>query len=181
MKKTSHLALASIALAAPALSMAAGQITFKGKVIDQTCSVKVENTESPTVELPTVSTGQLAVTGARAGLKPFTLMVSECKKGAAEVKINPVFAGADITSSGRLRNTATTGAAQSVEIELLSDAGETPESVISLASGAPVSGVTLEPGTDGSASHQFAARYYATGPVTVGDVQAVVNYDIVYQ
>jgi len=181
MKQASHLALASIALALPALSMAAGQITFKGKVIDQTCSVKVEGTESPTVDLPTVSTGQLAASGKTAGLKPFTVEVSGCNAGTAEMKINTVFSGAIITSDGNLPNVAAeTDAAKHVEIQLLSDASGSDDSIIQLASVTSVPGLVLKP-NETSASQQFAARYYATGAATVGDVKAVVNYDITYE
>jgi len=183
MKQASHLALASIALAAPALAMAAGKITFKGKVIEQTCSVTVEGTESPTVDLPTVSKKQL-VDDKTAGLTPFTVKVSGCEAGKTELKINTVFSGGLINpETGNLSNiVAADAAAENVEVQLLSDASGAEDSVIELTSVTSVPGLALpSDGTTTSASREFAARYYAAGPVTAGDVQAVVNYDITYQ
>jgi len=178
MKQFVRTAFATTLVAAPMLSLAAGNITFKGKVLDQTCSVQIEGTDSPTVTLPTVSTKQLDHNGASAGITPFKVKVSGCKGGTGTMAINTVFSGAPITAEGNLKNTHSTPAAN-VEVQLLKDTTGNQASVIKLTSVTSVSGLELAAGAQ-EAEYEFAARYYAVGAATAGDVQAVVNYDITY-
>jgi len=181
MKQSIRTALASVLLTTPVLSMAAGTITFTGRITDQTCSMNVEGETSPTVKLPTVSMAQLAALGDTTGLTPFKITVTGCKKPAVDgLAIGTRFSGRGVTDNGNLKNTAApAGAAQNVEIQLLKDESGTPGSVIDLTAQTPVPGLLLQKNAD-TATHMFAARYYATGAATAGEVLATINYDIAY-
>jgi len=177
MKQFARITLTAILASSPVFAMAAGTITFTGKVIDQTCQVKINGLDSPTITLPTVSTEQLKNSGETAGLTPFKVTVSGCKKDAHAVAIDTVFSGAPITDSGNLKNIHPTPASN-VEIQLTQDSlGTQP---IALTSVTYVKGLNLAGDTD-SAEYEFAALYYAAGPASAGDVQAVLNYDITYE
>jgi len=177
MKQFSKAAFATALIAAPLTSMAAGTITFTGKVNDQTCNVAIQGETNPTVTLPTVSVQQL-ITSGTAGLTPFKVTVSGCKTGQAQLDIDTVFSGAPITVNGNLKNTAGLPAAN-VEVQLLKNPTGTADSVIALSSVTPVAGLSLAPGAQ-EAEYEFAARYFSAGSAGAGDVQAVVNYDITY-
>jgi len=185
MKQQTRVALvAAVLVAVPALSMAAGgKITFNGKVIKQTCMVDVKGTTSPEVKLEAVSTTQLAVAGDSAGITPFTVRISNCTEQSAAVNVNTVFSGAPIELNGTkgvLQNTASSGAATNVALELLRDTTGNSNSVIDLTSVTSVDGLVVPPGAT-EATKEFAVRYVALGAATAGNVQAVVNYDITYQ
>jgi len=182
MKRQTHILLAATVLAAaPALSMAAGTITFKGTVTNQTCTVAVEGSPNPEVTLPDVSVNQLTTAGMSAGLKTFKVEVSGCTPQAAAMNINTVFWG-DAIHNGALKNQLTgTDAAGNVALQLLSDDTGLESSVISLNGSTPVGGLVIEPNTD-KGSKTFAVRYLAVnGAATAGAVKSVVNYDITYQ
>lgn len=79
--RTLNLAvLISAALVSASVSAASDNtINFQGEVTTETCSVSVNgNNASPVVLLPTVSTSDLAASGATAGETPFTVGVSGC-------------------------------------------------------------------------------------------------------
>jgi len=160
------------------ISLAAGTITFEGRVLDQTCSVTVEGADSPTVKLPTVSTTQLAAANASAGLTPFKVKISACKAEGTALAVNTVFSGASITPSGNLKNIHA-DPAQNVEVQLLKDASGAAGTEIALTSVTAVAGLEVAAGAT-EAEYEFAARYYASDAAGVGGVQAVVNYDITY-
>jgi len=180
MEQFARTLLATALASVPVLSMAAnGTITFTGKVIEQTCQVQVDGKDSTTVDLPTVSTGQLKVLGDTAGLKAFKVSVSGCTvDNTKDVAINTVFWGAPVTSNNNLKNTHPTNPAANVEVELLKDSSGVEK--IKMDSVTSVAGLNLVSGAQ-DATHEFAARYFATGQAGAGDVMAVVNYDITYQ
>jgi len=157
---------------------AAGTITFKGTVTDQTCTVNVEGKKDHIVELPKVSKSQLAEAGKTAGITPFKISVSGCTAASADMAINTVFSGATLTANHNLENTAATGKADKVEVQLLTGAG-TGSAPIALSSVTSVAGLVVPQGQTG-AEYEFAAQYYAAGAATAGAVEAIVNYDITY-
>jgi len=181
MKQLTRATLAITVFATvPALSMAAGQIKFTGKVTNQTCTVAVEGQTNPEVTLPDVSENQLSAAGMTAGLKTFEIAVSGCNSQATAMNISTVFWG-DTIENGALKNTATTDPAGNVALQLLSDDTGLESSVISLNGSTPVGGLVIEPNTD-KGSKTFAVRYLAVnGTATAGAVKSVVNYDITYQ
>jgi len=178
MKRQTHILLAATVLAAaPALSMAAGTITFKGNVTNQTCTVSVDNQPSPQVDLPEVSVNQLTAAGMTAGLKEFEVTVSGCTGHTTALNISTVFSG-DAIQNGALKNQLTDGA-QNVALQLLRDNTQSQTSVIDLNGTTSIPGLIVEAGQP-SGSKIFAVRYLATGAATAGAVQSVVNYDITY-
>jgi len=179
MKQQTRVALAAtILVTAPALSMAAGTITFNGKVIDQTCVVDIDGAGNQTVTLGDVAANQLANPGSTAGLTPFVMNVTGCKQGT-DIVVNMVFSGATLAADGTLQNMATgSNAATNVELQLLSDA--ITGAPIPLSSVTTVPAMTIPMGQV-NGSKEFAVRYRsAAGGATVGDVTAMVNYDITY-
>lgn len=173
MKRTALL----IAMTAfPAISFAASlnTITFKGEVSDQTCQVTVNgNSGSPIVVLPTVPASALGTAGETAGETPFTIAVTGCTVPLADLNIKTTFLGANVNVGGNL---GSTGTAQNVAIQLLNGAAGTP---ITLSGMTSVPGLILRTGAT-SASHDFAARYIATGASTSGTVSASAQYALDY-
>jgi len=158
------------------VSMAAGTITFTGKVIDQTCKVDVGGGKKDlTVELPDVSKSQLATKGDTAGMTPFKLFVSECRASNADIAVNTVFSGAALTDNQNLKNL---GDAVNVEIQLLKGVG-TRNQAIALTPVTKVDGLKVPAGQQ-TVEYDFAAQYYAAGAVEPGSVKAIINYDITY-
>jgi len=177
MERYVRSALVAVLASAPVLSMAAGQITFNGRVNDQTCQITVDGQDNPTVTLPTVPESQLPSLGATAGLTAFTVRIAACKSDNSALSVNMLLWGAPVTGNGNLQNTASVSPASNVEIQLMADAaGTTP---ITLTATSAVPGLTL-PANAQEALHTFAARYFATGQAQAGNVQAIVNYDVGY-
>jgi len=179
MKRQTHILLAATVLAAaPALSMAAGVITFKGNVKNETCTLSVGGQPNPTVNLPEVSVNQLTAAGMTAGLQEFEITVSGCTEQTTALNISTVFSG-DAIQNGALKNQLTDGA-QNVALQLLRDNTQSTESIINLNGTTSVPGLVIGVG-ETTGSKTFAVRYLATGTATAGAVQSVVNYDITYQ
>jgi major type 1 subunit fimbrin (pilin) len=143
-------------------------INFQGEVTTETCSVSVNgNNASPVVLLPTVSTTDLAASGATAGDTTFTVGVSGCAgDSTSATKISTVFVGNNVS-----------GTAKNVEVQIL----DPKDAVVNLTSGYTGSGdLTLQTGeTSGSAT--YSARYYASGTPTAGTVTASLQYAVTYQ
>ncbi|MEY8174905.1 fimbrial protein [Burkholderia multivorans] len=174
--------LTLIIIAAPALAFAqsSNTIQFQGEVTDQTCAVTVNgNASSPTVLLPTVSTGDLSMAGNTAGQTSFTIGISGCTAPTATARaIDTVFVGNQVTSNGNLGNT---GTATNVALQLLDPANTSTPFDLSGASGYAAPGLTLDVG-ETSASHDFAVRYITeNGSATAGSVLGSVQYAISYQ
>jgi len=179
MKQQTRVALAATVLvAAPALSMATpSTITFNGKVINQTCQVKVGGAAGNVeVKLPNVAVADLAAVNSTAGRTPFVVSIENCEPGVSTA-VNTTLSNVTLTQNGTLQNMVV-GGAQKVALQLLPDmSGNNP---FFLSSVSHLSGLTLGP-TDKTASHEFAVQYIShEGGATTGDVQAVVNYEITY-
>lgn len=195
MKKLSILSIAlSAALftgVASANTAYDGKITFRGKVVDNTCTVTTGKKDLEVI-LPTVSTKTLEVAESTAGSTEFTVDLENCKAANAQqngttVRLyflptltNPNVAKNDLLNAqkGVLLNKATNNPASKVGIQIL-DSRLTP-----IPLGKDISGYTQN--TDKVAlspnvSLAYNARYYALeGNVTAGEVEATVQYSIVY-
>jgi len=175
---TQRAVLVAILGAAPALSMAAGEIKFNGMVKDQTCTVTVNGGQNVTVTLPTVSAAQLANAGDNAGTTGFIIKVEGCNASGTAFAVNTIFWGGNPTQEGDLPNTAA-GGATNVALQLLKS--PTSSDVINLATATPVDGMMVPAGGT-SAQHEFGVRYISrAGGATPGAVTSTVNYDISYQ
>lgn len=152
-----------------------GIITITGKVTATTCAVKVNNagTGDGTIVLPTVSVNDLK-NGETAGDTSFVIDVN-CSAGVDHVK--PYFEPTNVdATTGYLVNTASTTAAQNVEVQLLDHTNK----VINLIS----NDATAMDLADGAKTTQlrYTARYFASGADAVaGNVSTSAIYTLNYQ
>lgn len=180
------LALAATAalVSSPMAFAADGTITFTGNVVDTTCTISGGTAAAAdfTVTLPKVSASALDVAAKTAGDTPFTITLSGCKAGTAAATggVHTLFeAGGNVdTSTGRLKNTAASGATN-VQIGILN---ASDRSAVKL--GAPDASQNSRSATlsSGGASLNYIAQYVANGgPATAGSVTSSVTYSIVYE
>jgi major type 1 subunit fimbrin (pilin) len=185
--KKSLAPIVTLGFAAVAASTAyadGGTIEFRGQLTDQTCSVAVNGgTSSATVTLPTISTTQLAAADQVAGKTAFTIKLSSCQNATATSARAYFQDGAAVdVLSGHLRNTAATGAATKVELQLL-DGGTTPIRVGDTSQVAKTGGTSLVDfdAVSGAALLHYSVEYFALGQTTPGAVESSVTYSIDYQ
>ena len=156
-----------------------GEITFTGKVLDTTCTLGGTDGDY-TVTLPTVGKTALSTAGATAGDTTFNIELTSCPvtTGISAFFDNTI---TEVLSSGRLKNTATVGAAVNVDVELLNVDGEPLKLQLGTAS-EQLSTTVANPTADGDVTLGFKARYYATAPVTTGgEVASRAVYTIIYE
>jgi major type 1 subunit fimbrin (pilin) len=161
-----------------------GTITFTGSIDASTCTISTTGTGgSFTVALPKVSSGVLSATGQTAGDTAFTIRLTGCSDIAGNVSTNFETGVAVDQASGRLNNTAATGGATNVQIQLLNANDSTPI-VIGGAPGSqnshevPLASDGATPPA-GNATLSYIARYYATGVSTAGAVASQVTYSLI--
>ncbi|WP_175995512.1 fimbrial protein [Burkholderia stabilis] len=176
-------AVGIIASMSPAMA-ADGEIAFNGKVLSTTCSIGAgggaTGGKTMTVKLPSVSASTLTTAGNVAGRTPFSIVLSGCTGDST--KVSTVFEPGDTidAASGRL-NLVSAGAedtvAKNVQINLLND--KQAPIVAGAAAGQQNSQqVTL---TDGGATLNYFAEYYATGKSVAGSANTRVQYSLDYQ
>ena len=188
--KLKQILLVGIAAGAANMAMAnTGTITFSGQVVASTCAVTVDNSASAstTVTLPTVNNVDLNGTGKTAGDTHFTINVTDCTAidtpPITSIKTRFLAQDAD---GANLANTAGIGSATNVAIQLLEDTGvigSTGDTALNFTTGYAESGTQPLADATGSGVVQFpfVARYIATDAATAGTVQAIVDYELVYQ
>ncbi|MBV8158513.1 MAG: type 1 fimbrial protein, partial [Dyella sp.] len=105
------------ALAPTTASAYDGQISFTGNITAKTCTVKLNGGSSATgtVALPTVSTSAFSGVNSTAGQTAFSIAVSGCSTGMANVATY-FEAGSTVNSAGRL---ITSGTATGLDLQLL--------------------------------------------------------------
>lgn len=161
-----------------------GVVSFTGKVVDQTCTVKTES-QNLQVKLPTVSRKQLDTANKTAGKTAFNIKVENCSvtSGADASKVAAYFlpnAEYIDENTHNLKNTETSSQANNVQVRLLNNnfqpiqVGENIDTQYPTINGFS----TINAGT---ASIRYYAEYIATGSATPGNVTAKVEYDIVYK
>lgn len=196
MKKLLLSAVLVASLGAVAVANAAntstGTITINGQIVSSTCNVAINDSNNPTITLPTYDTGALATAGAATGWTAFTMVLSGCTAvtgvptpGTNPTKVFPYFTGTNIdTTTGYLKNTITSGSGGSnVEIALsngqTATAGATGALALAAASGSQ--NVTAQL-LSGNPSFTFYAGYVANGAAaTAGAVSTTVQYALNYQ
>lgn len=180
----------SLGMATTALA-ADGTITFSGAVTNTTCTIGGSDSGNQTVLLPTVSTTSLQSAGQTAGTTAFQITLSNCSAGSdgggATPEVTTYFESGPTVDpdTGTLRNAADGGAGQ-VNVQILgsnsnpivvgsqvSAAGNQQNSQRVTLNGDPSAGT-------GSATLNYAARYYATGQATAGQVNTTVQYTLAY-
>ncbi|MGS0639219.1 fimbrial protein [Citrobacter sp. VF227] len=155
-----------------------GNINFSGRLSSVTCNASINGGgNNATVILPTVQASSLAAAGNNAGQTGFTVTISGCN---AAGNLRAYFEnGATVDSaSGRLKNTAASGAATAVQLELLDGSQNyTPVNIGNSnqnnAGFIPIAGATV--------TLPYAVRYYATGTAGAGAVTSSVTYSVIYK
>jgi major type 1 subunit fimbrin (pilin) len=157
----------------------AAQVNFSGEVTSQTCQFKgLNSNDSQDVPMSPVSQGDLQTVGQTTGATPFSLSLSGCTTND-DVDIAFDKTNADSNNAGTLKNTAGTGAAQNVNIQLVKQL-----------SGGVNEPVDLNNPTTNSKQHvangastytfNYLAQYYATGAAKAGSVKSNVLINIIY-
>ncbi|KVQ34610.1 fimbrial protein [Burkholderia cepacia] len=182
-KLLSALLLVGAATASQVAFAADGTITFSGNVTAQTCTISGNGgSKNFTVKLPTVPASSLATSGATAGATPFNIALTGCSPATGTNATSAVHAyfeaGPTInTTTGNL--VVAPGGATNVEIQLLN---ASDESAVKLGQAdASQNSKPVNIGTDGTATLQFYAQYYATGAAKAGAANSSVMYTIAYQ
>lgn len=162
----------ALTLCATANASTDGKVTFNGKLVAETCSIK-EESKNLAVTLPTIAIQRLATVGDQAGSTTFTIKVEKCPKDVSKVAahfeaLNT--SGFDSTT-GNLINSATASVAGGVQVRLYNPDGS-PIRVGS--TGKPFDIVNNE------ASLEYAGGYYAAKQATAGAVTAHVQYVLAY-
>ena len=175
------IATLATVMALPCFAIAAPTVQFQGEVTDQTCEVNINGETNSTVLLPTVSMSELKESGAKAGITPFTITLSNCGEVTTEKTITTNFLGHNVTS-GVLGNTAEAGenSASNVGIQLL-ETDTTGKDAIVLSGVTPSATTMTLAANASSVSHTFGAQYYALGTATAGKVTAVAEYTVSYK
>ena len=153
-------------------------VTVNGLVTGSTCNVSLEGTTNPLVILPKVAASQLNTLGKTAGEKKITLTMTGCNLSGNQTVAPHFLPGGNLSDTGgRLRNVATNGAAVNVELELLHQG-----QAINLAqsAGNQGAGAVVISGANGSASIEYAVRYYATGQAAPGNVRGSMIWEVQY-
>lgn len=169
-----------------------GTITYSGKIIDQTCSVVLNNGSSATgtVNLPAVAVDRLTSIGKTAGKTGFTLNISGCKASSNAFGVTAYFPGSKgSTYISNYYNSLTnqeTGAnaATGVGIQLLSIDGTT-ETVVPL--GEPITNASYKYVTVAAnattATLRYAAQYIVPWSTSAnpGLVKGIAIYELAYK
>ncbi len=184
MKKIAFLtaSVVSALLASQAFAVSNNTITFQGLVTGETCTVTVNgNTAKPLVLLPTVSTSALS-NGNVAGKTTFEIGVTGCTGSDTDATtISTQLSGNNVTKAGNLGNLATEGAAENVEIQIVSNKDD--NKIIPFGEGTFTGQghLTLAAGVK-NASATYTAQYVAVEKDAVaGAVEATMQYAIIYK
>lgn len=160
-----------------------GVVSFTGKVVDQTCTVKTESKDLK-VKLPTVSKKQLDTVGNTVGKTAFNIKVENCSaasvtdasKVAAYFLPNAEYID---ENTHNLKNQAASPA-NSVQVRLLNNNFKPIQVGENIDTQYPTDS-SFSTINGGTASIRYYAEYIATGSATPGNVTAKVEYDIVYK
>ena len=178
MKKYKLLALCLAPLFSASALAHDGTITFNGKVVAQTCSVNTGNSGNLSVTLPTVSSTSLKKDGDTVGLTPFSINLTGCTTGVNGAQNVKAFFEPGATTDFATNNLTNTGSANNVQVQILNSDGQTP---ILLGRDFAGQNVTAEAIQGSDVTLRYAARYYATGQASAGEVTSTVNYTVAYE
>lgn len=188
-------ALVGSAMAAePAVT--GGKITFQGKVVEQTCTVKA-NSQDQIVVLQSVPKTKLVAAGNTAMPTPFHINLEGCATTGDKIakKVKAAFssvANVDTANNYTLKNKTGDTYAKNVNIQLFNADGTTAISPMKQAElpDTPTAGRTTYKLDDGvlpvdisnaTPVLNYIAKYYATGESTAGDVETSVDFELTYQ
>ncbi|EKT60921.1 fimbrial protein [Providencia sneebia] len=176
-------AAAIIFAATPALAtekVSGGVIQFTGAVTDTTCTVNGGNPNNMTVALAPI-TAEIASDGNSLideGKAPFSIELSNCAASTtAGSKLNIRFTSDKIDNTGKylINSDASSAKAGNIGIAIVKKGDTTPLDL----RGKTATTIADDKSTE---TVNFFAHYYrpATGPVTPGNVAAMVTYSLSY-
>lgn len=155
-----------------------GTITFTGSVTATTCTIGVDaGGPTATVTLPAARLDQLRGVGSTTGAATFNIRLSNClgdraKGQGVAVHFEP---GTNVNVAGRLSNTAGTGRATGVDLEIRQ--GDTQAAL--MLGQVPAADVGTING--GTATLPYTVRYHSTSLTpTAGTVSTSATYAITY-
>lgn len=176
MKKISLMIVLSI-LNLPNAFAFDGTITITGRILEQTCKISTE-TKDLSVALPTLPKSNFDGK-TTAGRTMFSIIVSDCSGTKVAVYFEPVGVGA---GPSNLKNQATSGAANNVEVRLLGSSGLPITFATREINNGPQTNSQWVNVVNNSATMSYYAEYISTaGSITAGNVVATVQYTILYQ
>lgn len=155
-----------------------GTINFTGAITAETCSISVNNnTSSPTVTLPTVSTAGMNTVGLTKGNTALNFALTGCTGNANYASVF-FQGGSGITVDGTVANTASgSGAATGIALQI-NDSYNVP--VLIGSSNQLTSGSATI--VSGNASMAYTVQYVTTNVApTAGKFAGAVMYSINYQ
>ncbi len=160
-------------------------VNIIGNLVAPSCAVEVRSpggssgSVNGTVNLPSVTGADLSTAGARAGRRPWDVIVGTA---AAPCSVSSVSVGfrnvGNVNAQGRLSNAAGADAATNVDVVVSNIQGGGAPRVINLASNANSQVVSMP--ASGIATLNYEAEYYATASATPGIVTTSVQFDINY-
>ena len=165
----------------PGANAADGTITITGKIMSQSCSVKINGgAASDTVILPAIAKDAFAADGDTAGDTKFTIDLSGCDTQFSSLNAAAVFdaTGHVDATTHNLLTDAGVGAATGIQIQLTDDLGTSPIDLTGTDAASQNS-----PSVDvhsGTGTLKYQARYYSKGVVGAGTVNTTVAYTIAY-
>lgn len=155
-----------------------GTINFTGAITAQTCTINVNNnSSSPSVILPTVSTAGMNAVGLTKGSTALNFALTACAGTASNASVF-FQGGPGVTVNGTVANTAPIAVAATGIALQINDSNNFPVTIGS--SNQLTSGLT--PIANGNASMAYTVQYVTTNPTpTAGMFAGAVMYSINYQ
>ena len=171
-----------------------GVVRFKGKVVDQTCTVATES-QDQIVVLDTVSKNRFTAAGDTAMPTPFEIKLANCSvnQTGKATKVKARFASVanvDTANHYTLKNTKTTNNATHVNIQLFNADGVTAIAPMQrTTTGTPPTHKSDDLAkfvdiTEANQVLRYVAKYYATdvaANITTGEVESAVDFELTYE
>lgn len=171
-----------------------GVVRFKGKVVDQTCTIATES-QDQIVVLDTVSKNRFTAAGNTAMPTPFEIKLANCSVNqpgkATRVKARfASVANVDTANNYTLKNTkpVAAGGADNVNIQLFNEDGTTAIAPMQrTTTGTPPTHESNDLAkfvdiTEANQVLHYVAKYYSTATnVGVGEVESAVDFELTYE
>lgn len=157
-----------------------GTITFEGNITNGTCAVSTSaGATDMTVTMPITPSSALAKAGSASQAVSFSINLSNCSADMRNI-ISAYFQSPNTNAAtGNLKNTAVSGAASNVEVQIL-DKSVSP---INLSLNAEQQYLAYSGDTEiinGAATMRYGARYISTGLIKPGLLTTSTNYTVIY-
>ncbi|ECG8590411.1 fimbrial protein [Salmonella enterica subsp. salamae] len=158
-----------------ASTVTGGSVHFTGSVVDAACAVSQDsvNKEVPMGQVRLAAFGDQPTAGVEAGQKvPFTITLADCDTTTIK-NATVTFNGDSAGETGALDNTAGTGSAKGIGVQLYDHDGT------KLALGTASAKQALN---DGTSTLNFSADYITTASSpTAGNVDATATFNVTYE